>query len=123
MYSWLFSPSTGESLCLLSSVPWVDQGYMSSDAKYYLALIGQALTGMAAPFITCLPTKISQHWFGNNFQRTLATTGLTLSAATGLILGHSVTPLFVTEPEDVPLMNLVWFLPAFFGSVMALTKV
>ena len=62
---WTFS---GEGLCLLSSIPWVDPGYASHDTKYYLALIGQALTGMAAPFITCLPTKISQHWFGNNFQ-------------------------------------------------------
>ena len=61
-------PSTGECLCLMSSIPWVDPDYISSDAKYYLALVGQALTGMAAPFITCLPTKISQHWFGNNFQ-------------------------------------------------------
>ena len=56
-------------------------------------------------------------------QRTLATTGLTLSAATGLILGHSVTPLFVVEADDIPLMNLVWFIPAFMGSVLALLKI
>ena len=101
----------------------MDPGYISDDAKYFLAVIGQGLTGAAAPFITCLPTKISQHWFGNNFQRTVATTMITLSAASGLILGHSVTPTFVVEPEDFPLMNLAWFTPAFLGSVMALVMV
>merc|ERR1712008_487399 len=50
---------------------------LSSDNKFYLALIGQALTGIACPFISCVPTKISQHWF-NDEQRALATILLTI---------------------------------------------
>jgi hypothetical protein len=58
-------------LCFLSSLPYVSDGW-SSDAKFYMALVGQAFTGVACPFISCVPTKISQHWFGDE-QRTVAT--------------------------------------------------
>ena len=88
-----------------------------------MVLIGQALTGAAAPFITCLPTKVSQHWFGQNYQRTLATTIMSMSPALGLIFGHGITPLFVIKPEDTSLLNICWFIPATLGSVIALCKV
>jgi len=86
-------------------------------------LIGQAFTGAAAPFITCLPTKVSQHWFGPNYERTLATTIMAMAPALGLIFGHGITPLFVKEKEDVTLLNICWFIPATLGSVIALCKI
>ena len=61
----------GGLLCFLSSLPGLVD-HMSSDSQYYLALVGQALTGVACPLISCVPTKISQHWFGDE-QRTVAT--------------------------------------------------
>ena len=61
----------GGLLCCLSTLPHLSKG-LSSDSKFNLALVGQALTGIACPFISCVPTKISQHWF-NDEQRALAT--------------------------------------------------
>jgi len=112
----------GEVLCLLSSLPGLEV-HTSSDARYYMVLIGQAFTGAAAPFITCLPTKVSQHWFGPNYERTLATTIMAMAPALGLIFGHGITPLFVKEKEDVTLLNICWFIPATLGSVIALCKI
>ena len=112
----------GEVLCLLSSLPGLE-AHTSSDARYYMVLIGQAFTGAAAPFITCLPTKVSQHWFGPNYERTLATTIMAMAPALGLIFGHGITPLFVKEKDDVHLLNICWFIPATLGSVIALCKI
>ena len=61
----------GGLLCCLSTLPHLSEG-LSSDSMFNLALVGQALTGIACPFISCVPTKISQHWF-NDEQRALAT--------------------------------------------------
>ena len=112
----------GEALCLLSSLPGLD-AHTSDDVKYYFVLIGQAFTGAAAPFITCLPTKVSQHWFGPNYERTLATTIMAMAPALGLIFGHGITPLFVKYKEDVYMLNICWFIPATLGSLIALFKI
>merc|ERR1711971_500877 len=61
----------GGLLCCLSTLPHLSEG-LSSESQFNLALVGQALTGIACPFISCVPTKISQHWF-NDEQRALAT--------------------------------------------------
>ena len=61
----------GGLLCCLSTLPHLSED-LSSDSMFNLALVGQALTGIACPFISCVPTKISQHWF-NDEQRALAT--------------------------------------------------
>jgi hypothetical protein len=57
---------------------------------------------------------VSQNWFGES-ERTLATLILGMSNPLGLVLGQSLTPLLVTRPDDIPLLNLVWFLPALPG--------
>ena len=55
---------SGGLMCCLSSIEGLkpvlpeDEKY----ARYLLALIGQGITGIACPFISCVPTKISQHW-------------------------------------------------------------
>ena len=87
-----------------------------------MALIGQALTGVACPFIACVPTKISQHWFADE-QRTLATALLGLSGSTGCIFGLFLTPQFVHKPSDITIMNSVWFVPAAIGSLLTMWKV
>ena len=85
----------GGLLCCLSTLPHLSEG-LSSDSKFNLALVGQALTGIACPFISCVPTKISQHWF-NDEQRALATIllgknksiiGLVLMPSTDYILAQ-----------------------------------
>lgn len=111
----------GGLMCFLSTFPYLSDG-MSSDAKFYLALVGQALTGIACPFISCVPTKISQHWFGDN-QRTMATLLLGMSNPMGIVLGQGLTPLLVQEESDVPIMNIVWFIPAGLGAILTMWKV
>ena len=97
---------------------------MSNDTKFYLAIVGQALTGrnllkyfitsppinvnkkivvvrrrnknywehlflfpgIATPFITCIPTEVSEHWFAGR-QRTVITAVLGMGDCFGLILG------------------------------------
>ena len=108
-------------MCCLSTLPYVADG-LSSDDKFYLALVGQALTGIACPFISCVPTKISQHWFSDE-QRTLATILLGMSNPLGIVLGQFFTPLLVTDKSDVPLMNIIWFIPAGLGSILTIWKV
>ncbi len=95
---------------------------LDSDTKYYMALVGQALTGVACPFISCVPTKISQHWFSDS-ERTVATIVIGMSNPLGIVLGEGVTPLIVSKPEDVAYMNIVWFAPAAVGAVITMFKV
>ena len=111
--------------------------------------------GIATPFITCIPTEVSEHWFAGR-QRTVITAVLGMGDCFGLILGkihnvyhqvwnlnnihlktikcnsynfswnmigQGITPLFVHSAEDVPLMNLVWFLPAVIGCIVTALKV
>ncbi len=61
-----------------------------------------------------LHPQVSQNWFGES-ERTLATLILGMSNPLGLVLGQSLTPLLVTRPDDIPFLNLVWFLPALPG--------
>ena len=37
--------------------------------------------------------------------------------------GQGLTPLFVRSANDIPLMNLVWFLPAVIGCIVTAMKV
>ena len=84
---------TGGLLCCLSTFPYL-RDYSDPPVWYWMSLVGQALTGMGSPFIACVPTKISHHWFKAD-QRIIATTILSLSNPVGIVLGQAVTPLFV----------------------------
>jgi hypothetical protein len=64
------------------------------DVWYWLTLSGQAITGIAAPFVSCLPTKISHQWFAES-ERHLATAVVGMATPIGTILGIGITPLFV----------------------------
>ena len=50
----------GGCLCCLSSFPfvWDEDAVPKGSAGFYLALIGQAITGIAGPFICSVPTKV-----------------------------------------------------------------
>ena len=53
----------------------------------------------------------------------MATAVIGLSQPIGIVLGQGITPLFVQEPSDVPLLNIVWFVPAAVGLILALTTI
>ena len=101
---------------------WTIRDLFSPAVWFWTSVIGQAITGMGSPFIASVPTRISQNWFSEK-QRPLATTILGLSNPMGLVIGQGVTPIFVQSPEHIPLMNIVWFIPALLGGVMTLLSV
>ena len=119
--SWL--TAVGGGLCCLATLPglWSEDGSVSSwwsaRTAFNLTVLGQALTGMGCPFISCVPTKVSQNWFGEG-ERTMATLILGMSNPLGLVLGQLVTPLVITRPAQLPLLNLIWFLPAIPGFLL-----
>ena len=55
----------GGGFCCMSSFPyiWNANGVPKGDARFYLALFGQAITGIACPFVSSVPTKVT--WLYN----------------------------------------------------------
>ena len=111
----------GGLLCCLSTFP-VLSDHFSKYTQYWMAVIGQGITGVACPFISGVPTKISQHWFPDS-QRTMATTLLGMSYPLGIVLGQGVTPALVQHPNAIPYMNIAFFVPALIGTIMGLLLV
>ena len=57
--------------------------------------------------------------------RLLATGLLSLSMPLGMVLGQDITPAIVSTSEDIPLMNIVWFIPAiitFVFNILSVTR-
>jgi len=111
----------GGLLCCLSTFPGLNQ-HISKEYQYWMAVIGQGITGVACPFISGVPTKISQHWFPDR-QRTMATSLLGMSYPLGIVLGQGVTPALVQLPSDIPYMNIGFFVPALIGAILGIILV
>ena len=84
---------------------------MFQETQYALNVLGQALVGVGNCLAVSVPTMVSQNWFPES-ERLVATGILSLSMPIGMVLGQGITPTFVSCPEDVPTMNIVWFVPA-----------
>merc|ERR1711892_446325 len=94
----------------LSTLPCINTS-LSLDTQFWLSVFAQALTGMGNPLAVSLPTKISQNWFPET-ERTLATGILAMALPLGIVFGQGCSPLFVKGPEDIPILNIVGFIPA-----------
>ena len=46
-----------------------------------------------------------------------------MSQPIGMVLGQGITPLFVQQPSDIQLMNIVWFALAIFGVSLAFMSI
>ena len=46
-----------------------------------------------------------------------------MSNPIGIVMGQFCTPFIVRKPEDVPLMNIIWFIPAGLGALLTIWKV
>lgn len=77
---------------------------------------------VAKSFKTLINCQVSQNWFCQE-ERGLATLLLAMSNPLGLVLGQLVTPLIVSSPSHLPLLNLVWFLPALPGFFLTIVGV
>ena len=81
------------------------------NVQFLVSVAGQALAGMGNPLAVSVPTKVSQNWFPES-ERLLATFILAMSLPIGIILGQLGSPLLVQCADDVPLMNIIWLIPA-----------
>ena len=111
----------GGLMCCLSTLPGLNH-LIPKYYQYWMAVIGQGITGVACPFISGVPTKVSQHWFPDS-QRTMATSILGMSYPLGIVLGQGVTPALVQHPHSIPYMNIAFFVPALVGTVLGLLLV
>ena len=109
----------GGLMCFVSSAP---KFWMSYSSKYYLALVGQALMGIATSFLDPVMLRINQFCFDEK-KRMLATTFMSMSSILGLILGQFITPFVIRTASDIPLLNGIWFIPGLLGFILAMTSV
>ena len=87
-------------------------------------VLGQGLVGVGNCLAVSVPTMVSQNWFPET-ERLVATGILSLSMPIGMVLGQGISPTFVKCPEDIPIMNLVWFLPSlltFLSCLLCITS-
>ena len=65
LHSIIICIEIGGGFCCMSSFPyiWNANGVPKGDARFYLALFGQAITGIACPFVSSVPTKVT--WLYN----------------------------------------------------------
>ena len=108
---------SGGLMCALSSFPLLHE-HLSNDFKFYMALLGQFITGIASPMLNSVVTKISQDWFGVN-ERVIATTIMSLAGTCGEIAAFGLTPQLVDGPEMVPYMNILWSVLEIISGVAA----
>ena len=66
---------------------------------------------MGNPLAVSVPTKVSQNWFPES-ETLLATGVLAMSMPLGIVLGQLGSPLIVKTADQVPIMNIVWFVPS-----------
>jgi MFS family permease len=90
----------GNFLCWLSTFPILTTAVPDSNVWYWLTMTGQFFSGLGVPFVSCLTTKISHHWFQDR-QRIWATTLLSLACPVGIVLGQAITPLIVPVSKAV----------------------
>ena len=72
------------------------------------------IAGIATPFITCVPTEVSEHWFSGR-QRTVVTAVLGMGDCFGLILGKYLYPYYFLQ-LSATLIILTLFL-VYFNAV------
>ena len=84
---------------------------MSEDLQFIFCMVAQTLIGIGNPICVSMPTKVSQNWFAES-EIQLATGILAMGLPIGITCGYGITAAFVQNGDDIPTMNVVWFIPA-----------
>ncbi|ODV89640.1 hypothetical protein CANCADRAFT_28534 [Tortispora caseinolytica NRRL Y-17796] len=97
----------GAGLSIVGSVLRVagTYGRKNNGGIFALVMIGQILLGFAQPFVLIVPTHYSGLWFTNK-SRISANALMSLSNPVGGALANLISPIFCTNPQDVPRMTL-----------------
>uniref|UniRef100_A0A3P8VYC8 Solute carrier family 49 member 3 n=1 Tax=Cynoglossus semilaevis TaxID=244447 RepID=A0A3P8VYC8_CYNSE len=102
--SWL--NMSGAVLRVLATVPGVDISY-----QYIIVMGGQVLCASAQPLIIFVPTKLAAVWFPDH-QRATANMMASMSNPLGIVLANVISPNIVSTPAKIPLLMLVYAIPA-----------
>uniref|UniRef100_A0A8C4Z8T8 Solute carrier family 49 member 3 n=1 Tax=Gadus morhua TaxID=8049 RepID=A0A8C4Z8T8_GADMO len=78
---------------------------------YPLVMSGQTLCAVAQPLVIFAPTKMAALWFSEN-QRATANMIASMSNPVGLLFANILSPLIVTTNDRIPLLMLVYAIPA-----------
>ncbi|XP_045126687.1 uncharacterized protein B0416.5-like [Portunus trituberculatus] len=97
-------------------------GFLPEDVVFPLCLTGQVIAAMAQSFLLFIPTKVSQLWFPET-SRAVSTTILSMSNPLGILVTQVVSPLIVTEKENIPTLNYVFGGLAIFSLLTTLVCV
>lgn len=106
-----WSNAIGLAIRLLSS-------FLSESAMFPVGITGQAIAGIAYPFIMFLPTKVAAAWFSSN-ERAKATTIGVMANPLGVLLANLLAPILVQAPKDVLLLNIIIAVPAILLCLVA----
>ncbi|PIK51349.1 putative major facilitator superfamily domain-containing protein 7 [Apostichopus japonicus] len=91
---------------------------ISDDARYPIVMTGQTIAAVAQPFLLFVPTKLAAVWFAED-QRAIANAIGSMSNPFGILMSFLISALLVSEPDDIPLMLLIYLIPAVIGVAMA----
>ncbi|KAK8391780.1 hypothetical protein O3P69_017424 [Scylla paramamosain] len=97
-------------------------GFLPTEVVFPLCLTGQVIAAMAQSFLLFIPTKVSQLWFPET-SRAISTTILSMSNPLGILVTQVVSPLIVTEKENIPTLNYVFGGIAIFSLLTTLVCV
>ncbi|XP_072251251.1 solute carrier family 49 member A3 [Leuresthes tenuis] len=86
--------------------------------KYVLVMVGQTLGALAQPLIIFTPTKLAALWFPDS-QRATANTIASMSNPLGILLANILSPMIVRTSEHIPLLLLIYAVPACFICFLA----
>ncbi|WKY14962.1 hypothetical protein Q1695_000463 [Nippostrongylus brasiliensis] len=71
-------------------------GWLTKQARFPLAFVGQTVAAFAQPFVMFLPTKLAAYWFPPD-QRVIANTLSSMSNPIGIAVMYSFSPLIVNN--------------------------
>ncbi|XP_076329018.1 solute carrier family 49 member A3-like isoform X5 [Tachypleus tridentatus] len=106
----------GISLRAFSTTSWIPSEY-----QYQFSLVGQSVASCAQPFVFFIPTKVAEKWFPEH-QRALATTIIGMANPVGMMIATASASSLLSVQctfSGIPLMNLVWSVPAIICVLLA----
>ncbi|GMT04343.1 hypothetical protein PENTCL1PPCAC_26517 [Pristionchus entomophagus] len=96
--------------------------FVPDNLRFPIGITGQAIAAIAYPFIMYLPSKVANSWFPHN-QRALAVTVGAMSNPLGVLLANTLVPNIVSSVDEVPLANILVFVPCCIGLILVLVGV
>ncbi|GAB6023438.1 hypothetical protein CHUAL_008218 [Chamberlinius hualienensis] len=92
----------GGGIRMFGTFEFVPQNY-----RYPVTMVGQTIVSITFPYLSLLPTQVSQSWFPDN-QRVISTSITTITTYLGGLIGILFAPYLSQEPSQLYIMNVVY---------------